>query len=369
MNVPTQTELIQRIVFRLTLEAGKEPIVEVGETLDEALRVDLEEHDGQVFHEGQTPRNSARRALYKAIDTNVLIIKDGHGYVRLRTDALRDVVLRGDAWEILKLIPSESIGCIIADGPNTSLDEHRNVGKATRITNGQYFKTRDYDEALLKEFYRVLTPGSYCFLYMAPRQASSTHIWDAVPPAARAAGFVELRCPTWNKMRRGMGYRFTMQTEPILVLAKLFRNGDLPACHDRTVTDMWNVPSVRGNQRTPYTDFGPVQAQAWKDAEAKYGGRGEIPREVRKALPGQYHETEKPVDLAHLMLRVAKKPGEILLDCFAGSGHAAMASHDHGMSYLCVEYNDRAVRHLLAPRLRSAGLPVNRIIEVQGAGA
>lgn len=366
-EVPSQKDLIQRVVLRISLNGGN-PVVEVKEALDEALRVDKLVHGGQVFHGSETPRNSARRALYQALDTSVILVKDGHGQVRFKAEALRNAILQGDAWEILKLLPSGVAGCIVADAPHTHLDEHRNIGKATRLTNNDYFRTRDMDAELFTEFARILMPGGYVCAYMPPMQLTSVEIWENVLRAAREAGLVMIRQVTWKK-HRTMGYRWTSSTEPVLCWAKPLSGPDakrpkLPECDDRQATDFIEAATIKGSNRTPYTDWTDADQAKWDAAAIKYGGQGEIPREVRKTLPGRYHDTEKPVEVARHLLRVAKKPGALLVEVFAGTGHACVVAKEFNMDFLALEGNPRTVTRCLAPRLEAAGVRVNAIIEV-----
>lgn len=351
----TQTELVKQVVYRLSFEGG-EPKVEVTEALNEVLRLDLEEFDGQVFHQGQTPRASARRALYGIIDNDTLLVKDGLGVLRFRLEALKDVILQGDAWEVLRLIPSGSMKAVIADPPWTHLDVHRAVGTTTRMTSQTFYATRDVDVALMKELSRVLRDDGYLCLYVPPLATTSHDIWLQVLGAAKEAGLTAVREVVWKKAR-SMGYRWTGTHEPIFCFVKNPKK--LPPCGDRSAVSFVEHSGRLGKLRTPYTDFDAEGFQALVD---EHGSKKGIPKAIRNAFPGQFHDTEKPVEVADHLLRVAGEPGQFVLEVFAGTGHACVAAKKAGMFYVAVEGESRTVRKCLAPRLRES---LTAIVEVQ----
>lgn len=360
----TQADLVKRVVYRLSL-TGPEPVVRVRDVVDEALLDDLESHGGRIFHGGKTPECSARRALYSVVAADVLVIRDGRGQLRFRADALRDVVLQGDAWEILELIPDGVISCIIADPPWTHLAEHRNKGQTTRMTTNSYFEERDVDGELMREFFRVLKPGGYLALYAPPFQRTALRIWITMLSAVEDAGFDGVRRITWHK-DRSMGYRWTTTTEPVFCFVKPLPGGRLPPCDDRKATDYVRASAPRGKKRTPFMDYTEEDQAEWDRLVALHGKPARIPREERKRLKGRYHDTEKPVDVARHVLRVAKDPGGIMMEVFAGTGHACVAASEFGMSFLAVELSERVVTHCLVPRM---GGRVRGVVHVQGAVA
>lgn len=49
------------------------------------------------------------------------------------------------------------------------------------------------------------------------------------------------------------------------------------------------------------------------------------------------HPTQKPRQLFMMILERYAKPGQIILDCFSGSGTTALACHDLGLDFICIE--------------------------------
>ena len=53
--------------------------------------------------------------------------------------------------------------------------------------------------------------------------------------------------------------------------------------------------------------------------------------------PSRFHPTQKPVALFCRQLEEYTKPGDLVLDCFSGSGTTAIACHRTGRRFICIE--------------------------------
>ncbi|MGC4764574.1 site-specific DNA-methyltransferase [Micromonospora sp. DT46] len=62
-------------------------------------------------------------------------------------------------------------------------------------------------------------------------------------------------------------------------------------------------------------------------------------------------DTPKPERLLERIIHIATAPGDLVLDCFAGSGTTAAAAHKMGRRWLVVELQDRNVETFIKPRL------------------
>lgn len=49
------------------------------------------------------------------------------------------------------------------------------------------------------------------------------------------------------------------------------------------------------------------------------------------------HPTQKPLQLFQAIMRDFSKPGDIVLDPFSGSGTTAVAAHNLGRRFICIE--------------------------------
>src|SRR5574344_671187 len=53
--------------------------------------------------------------------------------------------------------------------------------------------------------------------------------------------------------------------------------------------------------------------------------------------PVRYHPTQKPLKLFQFCLQKFSKEGDLILDCFSGSGTTAIACHNLNRNFICIE--------------------------------
>lgn len=53
--------------------------------------------------------------------------------------------------------------------------------------------------------------------------------------------------------------------------------------------------------------------------------------------PQRFHPTQKPVGLIAKQIELYSKEGDLILDCFSGSGTTAIACHRLGRRFICIE--------------------------------
>ena len=66
--------------------------------------------------------------------------------------------------------------------------------------------------------------------------------------------------------------------------------------------------------------------------------------------------TPKPEKLLRRVIEIATRPGDLVLDAFAGSGTTAAVAHKLGRRWLAIELQAETVEHFTAPRLRKVAL-------------
>lgn len=83
--------------------------------------------------------------------------------------------------------------------------------------------------------------------------------------------------------------------------------------------------------------------------------------ELKKVLPGrQIFATPKPEPLLARVLEAATEPGDLVLDCFAGSGTTPVVAQRMGRRWVAVELSGASIDSYIAPRLA---------VEISGDGA
>jgi len=88
----------------------------------------------------------------------------------------------------------------------------------------------------------------------------------------------------------------------------------------------------------------------WKKDDV--GSNRTSKNEMRALFPGDTSfATPKPEKLIERILRIATKPGDLVLDSFAGSGTTGAVAHKMGRRWIMIELGDHAKTHIV-PRLR-----------------
>jgi len=97
-------------------------------------------------------------------------------------------------------------------------------------------------------------------------------------------------------------------------------------------------------------DQGLVPWTWWPQDEV--GNNDESKKEVAALFPGvPPFGTPKPERLLQRILHIASNPGELVLDCFAGSGTTAAVAHKMDRRWVTVELSPQTVEAFTRPRL------------------
>jgi adenine-specific DNA-methyltransferase len=94
---------------------------------------------------------------------------------------------------------------------------------------------------------------------------------------------------------------------------------------------------------------GSVSKSLWFRTET--GDNKESKREAKAFNPLDVFATPKPERLIHRILTLASDPGDLVLDCFAGSGTTGAVAHKMGRRWIMIEMGNHAMTHIV-PRLQ-----------------
>jgi adenine-specific DNA-methyltransferase len=112
--------------------------------------------------------------------------------------------------------------------------------------------------------------------------------------------------------------------------------------------------SGKGKPRTKqyeWEDEGVVPDTWWTASEC--GTNDEAKRHIHELFPSDPEfATPKPEQLLQRIIHVASNPGDIVLDCFLGSGTAAAVAIKMGRRWVGVEYEPDTVTRYTIPRLQ-----------------
>ena len=230
-------------------------------------------------------------------------------YLAVQGDS-KALVIEGDAWEALREFETGSIDAIITDHGYTCLNHHYEVGNARKQNRQKHigFATRDMDEELLSQLFRVLKQGGHFFTFLPADAADTLDYNNQVIAMARQTGFTFNKRFIWDKKRIGMGYNGRNRYEQILFFSKGERN--MP-------NDM-SVPDVLAHDTLP---------------------RGR-----------RLHHAEKPVPLLTDLIRFCSQENDVLLDPFAGSLSLAAAGFETNRHTICIEQDQDMLQKALRAR-------------------
>lgn len=159
-------------------------------------------------------------------------------------------------------------------------------------------------------------------------------------PGRRAAQFYDLVAPGGRVLRPapGMAWRYTRER-----LEELIADGRVtfgPAGN--------NMPRLKRflAEKQP----GLVPTTWWPGSEV--GTTDTAKKQLRRLFPDLVpFETPKPEELVERIVHIATDPGELVLDCYAGSGTTPAVAHRMGRRWIAVERERRTVDEFLRPRL------------------
>lgn len=186
-----------------------------------------------------------------------------------------------DALDWLKTLDSSSVDLVITDPPYESLEKHRKIGTTTRLKQSKSSSNRWFEifpnqrfEEFLIEIYRVLKKNSHFYLFC------DQETMFVIKPIAEKIGFKFWKPIVWDKVAIGMGYHYRARYEFIL----FFEKGK------RKLNNL-SIPDILVEKR------------------------------IVRGYP-----TEKPVNLAKVLIEQSTRENEIIIDPFCGAGFVGVAA-------------------------------------------
>lgn len=120
---------------------------------------------------------------------------------------------------------------------------------------------------------------------------------------------------------------------------------------------IWKERDVVGKQQwVPYTrEWAPnVPTRPWPSIWHDLPTTRQAKQHLRELFPGVTpFETPKPEQLIARILEIGTKPGDIVLDCFVGSGTTAAVAHKMGRHWVVAEREANTLQTFAIPRLHA----------------
>jgi len=208
-------------------------------------------------------------------------------------------IYKGDSLALLKELPDKSIDLIITDPPY-DMDCQGGVVNSgdfvRKLTHEKHinFIVNDFDfESYAKEWIRVC-------------KKVNLYIFCSNAQISRTMSYFE-----------NLGYSVTLLT--------WVKPNPIPLCNNTYVSNLEFIICVREKGCYFNNDL-PVNK---KLKTFKYPSPTE-----------RIHPTQKPIGLIEDLLKRKSKEGDVVLDCFSGSGVVAIACHNLKRNFICMEKDD-----------------------------
>jgi len=155
----------------------------------------------------------------------------------------------------------------------------------------------------------------------------------------REYAFYEITTPAGRKVSPppGSSWRFNKEEVPRLIAENRLWFGK----------DGMGVPRIK--RFLSEVKDGIIPQSIW--LHDSVGNTQEAKKEAIALNSDDIFETPKPERLLKRIIEIATRPGDIVLDSFAGSGTTGAVAHKMGRRWIMVELGDHATTHIL-PRLR-----------------
>lgn len=262
-------------------------------------------------------------------------------------DRMESEIRCSDAIELLRSLPTRSVGCIITDPAYSSLERHREKGTTTRLkkskaSSNSWFDTvpNGYFWEFFQESYRVLRSPGHMYVFGDDETTFLTRY------VSQWSGFYPWKSLTWVKTREkaffgedvgfsrhlaalqvypGTGYHYPNATEKILFLEKRTKPYEPPA------TPVGSQPNPPGKGRKLLGGS--------SDRESGHAGDVFFAPRVRDGYP-----TEKPVSILKTLICQSTDEGDIVVDPFCGSGSLVEAAILSRRAFIVGDKSEEAVR-------------------------
>jgi site-specific DNA-methyltransferase (adenine-specific) len=202
-------------------------------------------------------------------------------------------IYQGECMDLLKELKDEEVDCIIIDPPYSGLQAK---SRGDRFSQAEHHI--DYDDMserafllfikpIFRELYRVAKVGSHFYCFTDWKQLRN------MADCIELASFKIVNIVCWDKGHFGTGAGYRSQTEYILVFSKGLPN----------IFNLRNIGNV---------------------IKCKRANNG-------------FHPHEKPLELIKTFISNSTKEGELVLDCFLGSGTTAVGCKELNRRYIGFE--------------------------------
>ncbi len=236
-----------------------------------------------------------------------------------------DKIIQGDTMKILGQLPPQLVDCVFVDPPY-------NMAKIFNKTKFGKMKDGDYEEWLeswVRQLPRIMKPNAS--IYICGDWVSSSAIYRVLGRYFT----IQNRITFEREKGRGAKRNWKNASEDIWFAT----NGD---------DYYFNVDAVKLKRKViaPYKVDG--KPKDWEESEGEGGVRLTYPSNIWTDITIPFwsmpentnHPTQKPEKLLAKILMASTRPGDVVLDCFAGSGTTAVVAKKLQRHYITIDIDE-----------------------------
>ena len=277
----------------------------------------------------------------------------GHEYLRLDTaegfrigSIAQSLLIRGSADEALGLLPAGTVQTVVTSPPYWSLRDYEvdsQIGRDDSLP--------DYVATLVRTFEKlrsVLTDDGTVWLnvgdsytsgnrrYRAPDRKNRARAMSVRPPTPRGLKAKDLIGVPWRLALALQAAGWWVRSEVIWVKP----NAHPESVRDRPTLDHETVFLLSKNQNY-YYDIDAVRGPNGRRLRTTWS----IPTDPQKQIyaNGMNHPAVMPIELVYRCLKITSRPGDLVLDPYAGSGTTLVAARDLNRMWIGVELSTEFV--------------------------
>jgi site-specific DNA-methyltransferase (adenine-specific) len=210
---------------------------------------------------------------------------------------------KGDCIEVMKQMPDNCIDLVVTDPPY-KLTSRGSSGTMSgywaedKAKKGVVFDSNDTDiKDYIGGLYRILKDGTHC--YIMCNQLNLPHFLEVIGKSE----FKYIKCLIWDKCNKIYG-RYYMNCFEYIIMLRKGRERQINLCG---TPDILSIP----NKKT-------------KDIDGK-----------------NIHDSQKPISLMEILIKNSSNEGDVVLDCFVGSGTSGLAAMRCGRNFIGIEIDDK----------------------------
>ena len=236
------------------------------------------------------------------------------------------VLLRCDCLDLLANLKKNSIDLVFADPPFNLGKNYRVGGFRDRSLNEEEY--RGWCRTWLIELVKKLKPGGSLFLYHWPKWLMDLGAW--------MNGLPTLEYRSWIAIKMKAGFPIKGRVHPahygLLHYTKRGAEATFNVVRSKSPTCRKCGQLLRdyGGYRKTYDRFTDPDGSLWVQVSDFW----EDTRPARQEKSRESQVNELPLQIPERAILMASKPGDIVLDCFAGGGSTLHAAHMTGRQWI-----------------------------------